>query len=204
MAIMIKVCMKVPLPLVPSSSANNAADCRKNNAENNFFIFTPGKFDNAQDYTKKTSSLQTKMKATEKGHQKIEKRLQLARSQKKSLSGIKNHFSLFLLFNILYNDVWYRIFRTKEFKEWFLKETEKSQFQIGKRLALIETEEYFGTHKPVTDFVWKLKWKNGRRVYYAYLEEANLLLLLGGNKNGQNKDIKQAKKILTKYQDGVS
>ncbi|HKZ00473.1 MAG TPA: hypothetical protein VJ112_04845 [Rhabdochlamydiaceae bacterium] len=35
--------------------------------------------------------------------------------------------------------------------------------------------------------------------YYAYLAEYNILLLLGGNKNGQNKDITQAQKILGKY-----
>ena len=36
------------------------------------------------------------------------------------------------------------------------------------------------------------------RVYYAYIEEQNILLLLGGNKNGQNKDITRARKILSK------
>jgi hypothetical protein len=33
-------------------------------------------------------------------------------------------------------------------------------------------------------------------VYYAYIPEKKILLLLGGNKNGQDKDIRQAKKIL--------
>ena len=100
--------------------------------------------------------------------------------------------------------MWYRIFRTKEFKEWFLTESEKSQFQILKRLSLIETVGHFGTKRKVTDFVWELKWKNGRRVYYAYIEKADLLLLLGGNKNGQNQYIRQAKKILEKYRDSAS
>ena len=38
-----------------------------------------------------------------------------------------------------------------------------------------------------------------RRIYYALVPEANVLILLGGNKNGQDKDIKKAKKLLHKY-----
>jgi len=45
----------------------------------------------------------------------------------------------------------------------------------------------------------ELKWKNGRRVYYADIPEKKILLLLGGNKNGQDKDIRQAKKIFNKH-----
>ena len=41
------------------------------------------------------------------------------------------------------------------------------------------------------------KWGIGRRVYYALIPEKNIILLLGGNKNGQDKDIAKAKKILT-------
>lgn len=59
----------------------------------------------------------------------------------------------------------------------------------------------FGNHKSVSsdDTVWELKWENGRRVYYSYVLESKILLLLGGNKNGQDYDIKQAKKILKEY-----
>jgi putative component of toxin-antitoxin plasmid stabilization module len=39
---------------------------------------------------------------------------------------------------------------------------------------------------------------NGRVIYYVYFEEENILLLLGGNKNGQDKDINRARKILSK------
>ena len=37
------------------------------------------------------------------------------------------------------------------------------------------------------------------RLYYAEIPEKEILLLLGGNKNGQDKDIRQAKKIFNKY-----
>jgi putative addiction module killer protein len=68
-----------------------------------------------------------------------------------------------------------------------------------KRIAHIQDDGYFGDYKDVDDDVWELKWKNGRRVYYACIPEKKILLLLGGNKNGQDKDIRQAKKILRKH-----
>lgn len=93
----------------------------------------------------------------------------------------------------------YKILRTIEFDNWLADESFKSQFQIEKRISNIEMDGHFGTKKDVGDNIWELKWQNGRRVYYAYLVEQNILLLLGGNKNGQSHDIKQAKKILKEY-----
>lgn len=93
----------------------------------------------------------------------------------------------------------YRVLRTMEFIEWLNTETLKSQVQIEKRVSNIELEGHFGTINAVGDDVYELKWKDGRRVYYVYLPEKDVLLLLGGNKNGQNYDIKQAKKIFKKY-----
>lgn len=93
----------------------------------------------------------------------------------------------------------YRTIRTKEFNQWLSNESLKSQVQIEKRISNIEIDGHFGTINDVGDGVFELKWKNGRRVYYIYLPELNILFLLGGNKNGQNQDISQAKKILRKY-----
>lgn len=93
----------------------------------------------------------------------------------------------------------YKFYKTREYQNWLEKETYKSQVQITDRLTKIQTEGYFGDHKPLVDDVWELKWVNGRRLYYAYLAEIDLILLLGGNKNGQSKDITKAKKIFKKY-----
>lgn len=93
----------------------------------------------------------------------------------------------------------YRILKTPEYQNWLKKETPKSKVQIASRLASIEMEGYFGNHKDLGDYVWELKWTGGRRIYYAYIPETRILLLLGGNKNGQSKDIAQAKKILRKH-----
>ena len=66
----------------------------------------------------------------------------------------------------------------------------------------IQYLEHFGDHKFVGNGisqVWELRWKSGRRIYFAYIPDKNVLVLLGGNKNGQGKDIKKAKSIFQKY-----
>ena len=93
----------------------------------------------------------------------------------------------------------YKLFKAPEFEEWYDEQPLKSKLQIDTRFAHIVREGYFGDHKDLTGEVWELKWKNGRRIYYAYLIEQNILLLLGGNKNAQSKDIAQAQKIFRKY-----
>lgn len=93
----------------------------------------------------------------------------------------------------------YVVIRSEEFSKWMSKQRIKSQLQINNRISRIRIDGYFGSTNILEDGVFELKWKNGRRVYYAYLKELNILLLLGGNKNGQDYDIKQAKKILKKH-----
>jgi putative addiction module killer protein len=94
----------------------------------------------------------------------------------------------------------YTIIKTQEYDDWLASETMKSRFQIAKRLEKIETEGHFGIiREDLGEGVSELKWGGGRRVYYAYIPEAKILLLLGGNKNGQSQDIKKAQKILKEY-----
>jgi putative addiction module killer protein len=93
----------------------------------------------------------------------------------------------------------YELLKTAEFEEWPSEQSLKSKLQIEERLLHIVCEGHFGTYKQLTNHIWELKWGNGRRIYSGYLAEYKILLLLGGNKNGQSKDIAQAKKILRKY-----
>lgn len=94
----------------------------------------------------------------------------------------------------------YKLVKTAEYDEWLEGETKKSRFQIAKRLEKIETEGHFGNFRDdLGEGVCELKWDIGRRVYYAHFQKAKILLLLGGNKNGQSKDITQSQKILREY-----
>ena len=89
----------------------------------------------------------------------------------------------------------YTILSTLEYDEWLEEQSAKSQVQVRDRISHIQDEGHFGDHRDVEDHVWELKWRNGRRVYYSLIPEKKILLLLGGNKKGQGKDIRQAKKI---------
>ena len=93
----------------------------------------------------------------------------------------------------------YNVKKTPEFFEWFQRESSKSQEQTFDRLSRIERDSHFGDHKHIKKYLWELRWKNGRRIYYAYLPHKNLLVILGGNKNGQKQDINKAQKLLQKY-----
>jgi putative addiction module killer protein len=94
---------------------------------------------------------------------------------------------------------------TPEFELWPSEQTEKSKAQIIARLKNIELFNYFGEHKSLGEKLLELKWKNGRRVYYSLiLKEELTLVLLGGIKNGQSKDIKKARKILERETAGKS
>lgn len=87
--------------------------------------------------------------------------------------------------------------RTTEFIAWFDDETEKSKAQIDARFKNIELFNYFGDHKALAERLLELRWKNGRRVYYTLIVKDSLtLILLGGYKNAQKKDVQKARKIL--------
>ena len=90
-----------------------------------------------------------------------------------------------------------KIQRTPEFKRWFDAQTEKSKAQIDARLKNIELYDYFGDYKSLGEKLLELRWKNGRRVYYTLIKEEEItLILLGGFKNAQKKNIKEARQVL--------
>lgn len=95
-----------------------------------------------------------------------------------------------------------RLKRLPEFAEWFDALGVKGQALIEARLVRIEVFEHFGDAKHLGDGLAELRWKNGFRVYFAKLEDKQgraVLLIVGGTKNGQQKDIKQARVLLRRY-----
>jgi len=95
-----------------------------------------------------------------------------------------------------------RLRKTAEFNDWFETLRVKEQAQVDSRLQRIEQYDYFGDAKDLGEGLAELRWANGRRVYFSRIvdTEGNLVLLvLGGMKNAQAKDIKQARLLLHKY-----
>ena len=98
-----------------------------------------------------------------------------------------------------------KIERTPEFKAWFDRQPEKAKAQIDARLKIIELHDYFGDHKSLGESLLELRWKSGRRVYYTLvMKEVLALVLLGGLKNAQKKDIEKARRILIREVSGKS
>jgi putative addiction module killer protein len=60
---------------------------------------------------------------------------------------------------------------TKEFDTWYKKCPLKDQAQIDARVARIESFGHFGDAKSLKDGLAELRWKNGRRVYFARVGE---------------------------------
>lgn len=76
----------------------------------------------------------------------------------------------------------------------------KTQFIIEARLKRIANENHWGFINKFDELI-ELKWLCGMRIYTAKINSLLVIILLGGNKNGQNKDIKKAKKLLEKFKE---
>lgn len=87
------------------------------------------------------------------------------------------------------------IVETDHFENWLKIQNGRTQAKVRLRLNLILTDGHFGVIN-YFDGIIELKWKSGLRVYSARLDQNVLVVLAGGTKNGQEKDIKKAKKLL--------
>lgn len=91
----------------------------------------------------------------------------------------------------------------KPYEEWLndLKDG-MSRARIRARIDKVATGN-FGDHKPVGDSVSELRFTFGPgfRVYYALKNETIVLLLIGGDKSSQEKDIEKAKEFWSDYKE---
>jgi len=91
----------------------------------------------------------------------------------------------------------FQILKTQKFNEWLSFQTDVVQSLVLARLHRISVDGHFGVTNHFDGLV-ELKWKSGLRVYTARIGQMLIVVLGGGNKNGQSKDIRQAKKVLSK------
>jgi putative addiction module killer protein len=73
---------------------------------------------------------------------------------------------------------------------------------IVRRIARIASTDHFGDHSSVGDGVSELRIDvgPGYRVYYAIREERVVLLLCGGDKGSQDRDIRRAKEMAARLE----
>ncbi|MDP2059327.1 type II toxin-antitoxin system RelE/ParE family toxin [Methylicorpusculum sp.] len=91
--------------------------------------------------------------------------------------------------------------KTTEFDKWLKKLRDlKAKAKILFRIQKLEQNEHFGDCEPVGDGIQELKinFAKGYRVYFKEKDGKIIVLLLGGDKSTQQKDIKKAKEIWKK------
>jgi putative addiction module killer protein len=95
----------------------------------------------------------------------------------------------------------YFIQKTAEFDKWFRKLNDlRAKAKILFRLQKLENEEHFGEYKPVGNGISELKidYAKGYRIYFKETDGKLIILLIGGDKSTQQKDIEKAKVIWDK------
>ncbi|MBS3739590.1 type II toxin-antitoxin system RelE/ParE family toxin [Mesohalobacter halotolerans] len=88
--------------------------------------------------------------------------------------------------------------KTTEFDKWIRKLKDiRAKSKILFRIQKLETDEHYGDCKPVGDGIseMRINYAKGYRVYFKNKETKLVILLIGGEKSTQQKDIEKAKKI---------
>ena len=91
--------------------------------------------------------------------------------------------------------------KTKEFDKWLRKLNDlKAKAKILFRIQKLEKDENFGDCESVGDGIRELKinFAKGYRVYFVEKDGKIIVLLSGGDKSTQEKDIKKSKEIWKK------
>ncbi len=81
------------------------------------------------------------------------------------------------------------------FEEWFKKQSPGARVSIDRYVQRLRREGASHNVKPVGDGVFEVKIDKGPgfRVYFCTIENVVILLLLGGDKSTQKRDIEKAK-----------
>ena len=91
--------------------------------------------------------------------------------------------------------------KTIEFDKWLRKLSDlKAKAKILFRIQKLENDEHFGDCKSVGDGIKELRinFAKGYRIYFKEKDGKIVILLVGGDKSSQDKDIKKAKEIWEK------
>jgi putative addiction module killer protein len=95
----------------------------------------------------------------------------------------------------------YFIEKTVEFDKWLRKLKDiRAKAKILFRIQKVENDGHFGDCEPIGNGIRELKinYAKGYRVYFKEKDGRIILLLVGGDKSTQQKDIEKAKEIWRK------
>lgn len=97
----------------------------------------------------------------------------------------------------------YELNSTPNFDRWLTGLKDRTvKTQLLSRLARVENGN-FGDVRQLTEVLYELRcfFGGGLRVYYTLRHERIVLLLAGGDKSSQSRDVEKAKKLLTTLED---
>ena len=93
-------------------------------------------------------------------------------------------------------------YQTKDNKvpylEWYKSIDKSLKLIVDKRLLKVE-RNLFGDSKRLSEYLYELKFNNGLRIYYTECNNTIVLLLTGGSKSKQSKDIALAEKYIKDF-----
>ena len=96
----------------------------------------------------------------------------------------------------------YSIEKTVDFDKWLRKlKDQRAKAKVLFRIQRIQEHGNFGDCQPVGHGLSELRihYAKGYRVYIKQKDEVIVLLLCGGTKSTQERDIERAKKLWTKF-----
>ena len=91
--------------------------------------------------------------------------------------------------------------KTSEFDKWLRKLKDiRAKAKILFRIQKLESDGHFGDCKPVGDGIseMRINYAKGYRVYFKEKDNRIVILLIGGDKSTQKRDIQKAKEIWNK------
>jgi putative addiction module killer protein len=94
-----------------------------------------------------------------------------------------------------------QVLKTPDFMHWISRLRDaRAQLRINARLDLLAMGHQ-GDHKPVGEGIHELRihWGPGYRVYYTYRGTKLVIILAGGDKSSQDKDIRLAYRLAKEY-----
>ncbi len=95
------------------------------------------------------------------------------------------------------------VLQTDEFAKWLKRlKNADARARILVRIQRLALTKNFGDAKPVGDGVYEMRidYGPGYRLYYTKRGNELVLLLIGGDKSTQQKDIAKAKKLNQEYE----
>lgn len=86
--------------------------------------------------------------------------------------------------------------------DWYKSLDESLKLVVDKRISKIE-RGLLGNIKRLSEDLYEIKFDNGLRIYYTEKGDTIILLLTGGNKSKQSKDIELAQKYINEYNERI-